>query len=86
MDFIFIQTKNKGKYKKINFDQILYLEAMLNYSAVYTLDGEKITFHITLKEILENLPSNLFIRIHKSFIVSLKQINFFGAGEVTLLH
>lgn len=84
-DYIMVQTENKGKYKKINFSEINYAEAMLNYAAIVTLKDEHIVLHISMKELIEKLPSNLFIRIHKSYIVALKQIKHIEAGEVVLL-
>ena len=84
-DYIMVQTENKGKYKKINYNEINYAEAMLNYAAIVTLSGEHIVLHISMKELIEKLPSNLFIRIHKSYIVSLNQIKHIEAGEVVLL-
>ncbi len=85
-DYIMVQTENKGKYKKINFSDINYAEAMLNYAAIVTLDEERVVLHISMKELIAKLPSHLFIRIHKSYIVALKQIKYIEAGEVILLN
>lgn len=84
-EYIMVQTENKGKYKKINFVDINYAEAMLNYAAIVTLDGERVVLHISMKELIEKLPEHLFVRIHKSYIVALKQIKYIEAGEVALL-
>lgn len=85
-DYIMVQTENKGKYKKVNFSDINYAEAMLNYAAIVTLDNEKVILHISMKELIDRLPSNLFVRIHKSYIVALKQIKYIEASEVILLN
>lgn len=85
-DYIMVQTENKGKYKKINFADINYAEAMLNYAAIVTVDNERVVLHISMKELIEKLPSHLFIRIHKSYIVALKQIKYIEAGELILLN
>lgn len=85
-DYIMVQTENKGKYKKVNYNDINYAEAMLNYAAIVTLDNEKVILHISMKELIERLPSHLFIRIHKSYIVALKQIKYIEAAEVVLLN
>jgi two-component system, LytTR family, response regulator len=85
-DYMMVQTENKGKYKKINFADINYAEAMLNYAAIVTLDNERVVLHISMKELIERLPSPQFIRIHKSYIVALKQIKYIEASEVILLN
>lgn len=85
-DYIMVQTENKGKYKKINFNEINYAEAQLNYAAIVTVDNEKIILHISMKELIDRLPQHLFVRIHKSYIVSLKQIKYIEASEVILLN
>ncbi len=85
-DYIMVQTENKGKYKKINFDDINYAEAQLNYASIVTLENERIVLHISMKELIERLPQHLFVRIHKSYIVALKQIKFIEASEIILLN
>jgi two-component system, LytTR family, response regulator len=85
-DYIMVQTENKGKYKKVNYSDINYAEAMLNYAAIVTIDNERVILHISMKELIERLPSHLFIRIHKSYIVALKQIKYIEAAEVILLN
>jgi len=70
----YLTIRADHKYYKINFDDIVYIEGQKAY----------VTFHTTLKDITalaslrsleESLPKNKFIRIHKSFIVSIKNIN-----------
>jgi two-component system, LytTR family, response regulator len=85
-DYIMVQTEYKGKYKKINFSDINYAEAKLNYATIFTHNGEQVVLHISMKELSKKLPENLFVRIHKSYIVALKQIKFIEAGEVALLN
>ena len=41
---------------------------------IHLSDGKKITARISMKSILEKLPENLFIRVHRSYIVPLKNI------------
>jgi two-component system, LytTR family, response regulator len=84
-EFIMVQTEAKGKYKKINFANIIYVEALLNYAAIVTAQGEKVIMHISMKELESRLPSQHFVRIHKSFIVALNQIKYLAAGDVVLL-
>jgi len=48
---------------------------------VITREGQY-TSNITLKRLLEELPSNLFFRVHKSFIISANKIKFFEGNYI----
>ncbi|MBD3636568.1 MAG: response regulator transcription factor [Crocinitomicaceae bacterium] len=65
--------KNKG-YTRINFDDILYLEALADYVQINTAN-ERYTVLSTMKSITSRLPSTKFLRVHRSFIVSLDKID-----------
>ena len=70
--YIFI--KANGKLEKINFDEILFIEGMENYVAVY-LPGRKLITHSTIKSLFEKLPHGQFIQTHKSFIVAINKVD-----------
>jgi len=61
------------KWYKINYDNLIYIEGQKAYVTFHTT-AKKITALISMKELEESLPSNRFIRIHKSYIVSVKHI------------
>jgi two-component system, LytTR family, response regulator len=65
-----------SKYQKIQFDEIKYVEACKNYIRIVTTKKAHIVL-ITMKQIERVLPSNLFCRVHRSYIVSLNYINAF---------
>lgn len=67
-NFLFI--KNRGKYSKVKFEDILYIESMNRYVKVVTIN-KVYTVMSTLCYVVKMLPSDLFFRVHKSFIVSL---------------
>ena len=82
-----IKTENKGisrksafikterEYRNIEFDQILYVAGMKDYVLIYLAsEPEPIVTHITLKAIEEKLPSDMFMRVHRSYIVALDKI------------
>ena len=71
-DFFFIKTNNK--YDKISYDNILFIEAMQNYIVIHTPQGKHIAY-TTLKNTYDNLPKDCFIRVQKSFIVSISKID-----------
>jgi DNA-binding LytR/AlgR family response regulator len=68
---------------QLTTDSILYIEGLSEYIKVYTTDKMYIT-HAALKDILEELPSSRFARIHKSFIVSRSYIGSFSHQRVHL--
>jgi len=70
-EFVFV--KDNGILKKLNVDDILYLEAMGDYVKVHTSQKFHV-LHSTLKSIEEKLPANKFLRIHRSYIVALQKI------------
>ncbi|MBX2816712.1 MAG: LytTR family DNA-binding domain-containing protein [Saprospiraceae bacterium] len=79
--FFFI--KCNGKYEKISFDRILFVEAMQNYVNVYT-ENRKYTTLLFLKTVEESLPSDQFLRIHRSYIISLAKVDRIDIGELII--
>jgi DNA-binding LytR/AlgR family response regulator len=80
-DFFFI--KSNQKIEKIMIADLLYVEAMSNYVVLHAKQKKYIAY-ITFKGIEEQLPHNLFIRIHKSFIVSINAIRAIDGNEIIL--
>lgn len=71
--------KNKGELIKVDQDEMLYLEAYDNYCNLYTKDKKHLISH-TLKYIEEKLPSNKFLRVHRSYIINLSKIDSLHDG------
>lgn len=65
--------KSEGKYEKICFQDILYIQGLQNYVIVHTIKGQYTTL-FTLKKLQHNLGSENFIRVHKSFIVAISKV------------
>ena len=80
-EFVFV--KDNGILKRINVDDILYLEAMGDYVKVHTQQKFHV-LHATLKSIEEKLPTSKFLRVHRSYIVSLNKIDFIQEGMITI--
>ena len=70
----FLTIRADYKLNKIPYDEIVYIEGLDDYVKIHLSDGKKITARISMKSILEKLPENLFIRVHRSYIVPLKNI------------
>jgi DNA-binding LytR/AlgR family response regulator len=81
-DFIFIKCNNK--YERLDFNEILFVESLQNYVAIQTY-SKKLVCHLTLKSIENQLPISCFVRINKSTIVALRQIDHIaGNGKVCI--
>lgn len=78
-DYFFIRCGSK--YEKIYFNQILYVEGMQNYITIYTEKGRFVTL-LYLKNLEESLDSKAFIRVHKSYIVSIDKIEGIEGNEI----
>jgi DNA-binding LytR/AlgR family response regulator len=73
-DFLFL--KSEYKIRRINFNDILYIEGLKDYVKVYTSgDPKPVLSLISLKLLEIKLPSARFMRVHRSFIVNLEKIN-----------
>jgi DNA-binding LytR/AlgR family response regulator len=71
-DYFFVKADNK--LEKISIADILFIEAMENYIAIYIKDRKIIT-HLTLKMIQERLPVADFVQPHKSYLVAMNKID-----------
>ena len=78
---IFIKSGNK--FFKVNFSEIIYIEAMKDYLKIHTADYKLVT-HQTMTEMEKILPAKQFIRVHKSFIVAIAHIkSLYGSSIET---
>jgi DNA-binding LytR/AlgR family response regulator len=70
-DHFFIKWNNQ--IEKIRYNDLVYAEAMLNYVMLHTT-SKKMMVYVTIKSLEEQLPSDIFIKVHKSFIVNISKI------------
>jgi DNA-binding LytR/AlgR family response regulator len=82
-DFIFVKSDTKGKFIKINFNEIKYVEGLKNYISIYT-ENERIITLLSLKEVEERLAGKGFVRIHKSYIVASSQIKAVDGNQILM--
>ncbi len=59
---------------KIALDDILYIESLGDYINIYFKAQKRITIRITMKAMADKLPTKDFMRVHRSFIVPMKEI------------
>ncbi|MFZ5939906.1 MAG: LytR/AlgR family response regulator transcription factor [Bacteroidota bacterium] len=71
----FLFLKSEYRIRRINFDEILYIEGLKDYVKVYTTKEDKPVLSLnTIKSLEEKLPQEMFMRVHRSFIVNLEKI------------
>lgn len=80
---IFIKVDKK--MMKINLDEILFIEGMKEYIKVITVDKTYIT-HKSLTSFTDELPSEQFMRIHKSYTIALNKVKSIEGNRIQILN
>ncbi len=70
----YIVVKSDHKLIKVYYNEILYLESLGDYVMFELSDGSQMKTLSTLKGIASTLPSDIFVRVHRSFIVNLSKV------------
>lgn len=78
---LFVKVNNR--LVRLNFDEVLYIEAMSTYSVLVTAK-QKFIVHYTLKSIAERLPFAHFRRVHRSYIINTRLIDSIEDNMLTL--
>lgn len=71
----FIMVKSDYQTIKINLDDIIFIEGLKDYVKIHVLSRKPVVTLNSLKNMADKLPSDLFVRVHKSYIVSINKIN-----------
>lgn len=79
----FLFVKADRKHFQIAFENTIYIEGLKDYIRIYT-DEESIMVLETMKEILDKLPPTQFIRIHRSYILSINRIKEIEGNSIKL--
>jgi DNA-binding LytR/AlgR family response regulator len=80
-DYFFLKINHQ--VEKIAYKDVLYIEALQNYIAIH-LDSKKLISYMTLSNMEKQLPENLFMRIHKSYIAALHKIEMITKNKVII--
>ena len=94
LDFFTLKKKTKAEVdhffikanqiiEKVFFREILFVEAMQNYCIIHMQDKKLITYS-TLTAMIEKLPTERFMKVHKSFVVSLDEIKSYSSNFVII--
>ncbi len=76
-------VKSGYKIQKILINEIIYVESMGDYIRFY-LDDKKVVALLALSKIIELLPDDKFIQIHRSYIINIEKINFIQNNIISL--
>ena len=68
---LFVKVNNK--LVRVNFDEVLYVEALSDYVVIVT-DKQKYIVYTTLKAFAHRLPFEHFVRVHRSYILNLRRV------------
>jgi two-component system response regulator LytT len=80
-DFIFI--KSEYKTRRINFSEIHYIEGLKDYVKIFLTEEKKPVVSLsTLKALEARLPEERFMRVHRSFIVSLEKVKIIDRNRI----
>jgi len=79
-----IMVKSGYQTVKIQLDSILYIEGLKDYVKFYTEGKKPVLSLLTMKGLVESLPAEKFLRIHKSFIVAVDRITTISRNRVMI--
>jgi DNA-binding LytR/AlgR family response regulator len=80
-DFLFI--KSEYKIRRINFSEINYIEGLRDYVKIFLAEEKKPVLSLsTLKALEARLPGDRFMRVHRSFIVSLEKVKVIDRNRI----
>lgn len=78
-----IYVKSNRENIKINLSEIQYIESLKNHIKICTAKGTHITL-VSITETANKLPTNNFVRIHRSFIINLNHVDSFSNSYVSI--
>jgi DNA-binding LytR/AlgR family response regulator len=82
-EYIYVKSDSKQKFTKINLSEILFIGGYGNYQKIQTIDKQIVT-QLKLKDLEEQLLPFGFMRVHKSFIVSMAKIDNFDSKKINI--
>lgn len=81
-DHIFFKTDYKNV--RVDFKDIVWIESMSEYIKIHLTDSPPLVILYSLRKLEEQLPSDRFCRVHRSYIVSLSHVREAGSNSLTL--
>jgi DNA-binding LytR/AlgR family response regulator len=78
----YLFVKAEYKIRKINFNEILYIEGLKDYVRIYIENEKPVMSLISMKLLDEKLPASKFMRIHRSYIVNVEKIKIIERSRI----
>lgn len=83
-DYLFVNSEYN--LVRIDFNDIAYVEGLRDYVKIFLMSATRpVITRLSMKSMEEKLPSNNFVRVHKSFIVSLNKMTSIRKGRISIL-
>lgn len=83
VDYFFVRCDRK--FEKVFFQDVSYVEGMQNYAVIHVADRKLITY-ITLTSLESQLPKDRFLKVHKSYLISVPHVKAIEGDEIILEH
>lgn len=83
-DYLFVNSEYN--LVRIEFNDIAYVEGLRDYVKIFLMSATRpVITRLSMKSLEEKLPADTFVRVHKSFIVSLTKITSIRKGRIAIL-
>jgi DNA-binding LytR/AlgR family response regulator len=79
----YIFVKSEKRIEKLELSEILYAESIGNYVSIFT-GNKKIMAYITMKSLESQLPNDVFIKVHQSYLVNASKIEAIEGNEINM--
>lgn len=80
-DFVFV--KSAGRYTKLHYNEIIYIEADRAYCTVHSID-KSLDLSMSMATLFDQINPNRFVKVHRSYIVNLRKVTDFTGNELTV--
>jgi len=80
----FLYFRVDRKMVRVSLDEIVYVESLKDYSRIIRTSGTPLVMKKSISSIEEMLPANGFIRIHRSFIVSIQKVTAYTQHDIEI--
>jgi len=80
-DYFFVRCNSK--FEKVFFSDVSHVEGLQNYAVIHTA-GRKLITYLTLTSLEGQLPKDRFLKVHKSFLVSVPHIRAIEGQEIIM--
>jgi len=80
----FVYFRADRKMIKVSYNDIMYIESMKDYIKIVRQNDKPLLVKQSISSLEEILPANLFLRIHRSYIVAVSKISAFTSHDVEI--